>query len=164
MDDLAALMCDAAPVLKSKKAARRSSPQAKAVQPKYEEEEEKQKEAPSATIASDAKPDFRTVMQGQIANGSWPSACRSILASCIDGDSSDDADVLQALAGVTLAGDADQVTVYLTLLAWYILEEAFADYEDEWQLIIKNAKSFLEKAGLQKPAQFVKKFTLSLHE
>lgn len=130
-----------------------------------QEEERSKESAPIITsLSSNAKPDFRTVMQGQIANGSWPSASRSVLASCIEGDSSDDADVLQALAGLTLAGDADQVTVYLTLLAWFILEEAFADYEDEWQLIIKNAKSFLEKAGVQKPAQLVKKFTLTLRE
>jgi len=48
------------------------------------------------------------------------------------------------------------------LLAWYILREAFADSEDEWQLIVDKAKNWLEAAGVSKPANLVKKFTLAL--
>ena len=48
---------------------------------------------------------------------------------------------MEALAGLTLTADIE--IVYLTLFAIYILEEAFADREDEWSLIASNAKSFL---------------------
>ena len=35
-------------------------------------------------------------------------------------------------------------TAFLTLLALFILEEAFLDNEDEWQMIAKKAKTYLE--------------------
>ena len=33
---------------------------------------------------------------------------------------------------------------------------------DEWQLIVSKAKAWLEKVGVPKPANFIKKFTLVL--
>ena len=51
---------------------------------------------------------------------------------CVDETSSDDEEVLSALRLLTLTEKATLDSVYVTLLAWYILEEAFVDYEDEW--------------------------------
>ena len=51
---------------------------------------------------------------------------------CVDEISSDDEGVLSALRLLTLTEEATLDSVYVTLLAWYILEEAFVDYEDEW--------------------------------
>ena len=74
----------------------------------------------------------------------------------------DDADVQQALDSIQLADEANRETIYLTLLAIYILQEAFPDYEDEWTLIVRKARNFLEEAGVQKPSNLVKKFTLTV--
>ena len=35
------------------------------------------------------------------------------------------------------------------------------DNEDEWQMIAKKAKTYLEQAGVAKPNTLVSKFTLS---
>ena len=48
----------------------------------------------------------------------------------------------------------------MTLLALFILEETFLDNEEEWQMIAKKAKTYLEQAGIAKPSTLVKKFTL----
>ena len=87
---------------------------------------------------------------GQSSDGSWSNASRSILAACVKGECIDDTSVKSALDLIELTNDdnASRESAYLTLLAWYILEESFADNEDEWQLIIKNAKAFLERVGI----------------
>jgi len=55
--------------------------------------------------------------------------------------------VRQALVSVNPIG-TDIETVYMTLLAIYILQESFPDHEDEWQLIVAKAYSFLDQAGI----------------
>ena len=107
------------------------------------------------------KPSFNEVIRGQAATGEWSAASRAILAKCIAGGDSVDRVVMEALASLNLS---DQESVYLTLLALFILEEAFNEYEDEFQLLVSNAKAFLIKAGIDKPAQMVKKFTLTMVE
>ena len=62
----------------------------------------------------------------------------------------------QALSSINLSDGADAEIVYLTLLAWYILEESFDDDEDQWRLIIGKAKTWLESVGVAKPANYVK--------
>ena len=42
-----------------------------------------------------------------------------------------------------MQGGADLTIIYLTLLALYILEEAFRDCEDEWQMIASKARDYL---------------------
>ena len=39
----------------------------------------------------------------------------------------------------------DPRCVYLTLVALYVLSEAFEDEKDEWKLLAKKAKDFLIK-------------------
>lgn len=41
--------------------------------------------------------------------------------------------------------------VYMTLLAWYILEETYGDDEDQWQLIVEKAETWLESVGVERP-------------
>jgi len=53
-----------------------------------------------------------------------------MFASCIMGDSIEDEGIRNALAQLRLSEDIDVETAYMTLLACFILEEAFADYED----------------------------------
>ena len=69
----------------------------------------------------------------------------------------------QALVSVNPIG-TDIETVYMTLLAIYILQESFPDHEDEWQLIVAKAISFLEQAGILKPDNLVKQFTILAKE
>ena len=77
------------------------------------------------------------------------------------GNTIEDAGVRQALSQVTLSSGANSELVYLTLLALFILEECFDDFEDEWELIARKAKTFLQSAGVQKPVNFVRLFTLT---
>ena len=113
-------------------------------------------------VSNSSKPSFQDFLRGQASAGNWTAESRDTLLAFIDGDQDDPA-VKSELAKFTLSADADTV-VYLTLLAIYILEEAFADREDEWQLIVTKAKKFLERAGVQKPANVVKKFTLTVQD
>ena len=84
------------------------------------------------------------MLQGQTSEGNWSVDSRSVLTTYIEGSFIDDADVQQALESVQLADGANRETIYLTLLAIYILQEAFPDYEDEWTLIVRKARTFLE--------------------
>ena len=111
--------------------------------------------------ASGPRPSFDTVIQGQSTNGSWDSSKASILARCIAGNTIEDAGVRQALSQVTLSSGAESELVYLTLLALFILQECFDDYEDEWELIARKAKTFLQSSGVSKPDNFVRQFTLT---
>ena len=117
--------------------------------------------APMRNISAEPRPSFDTVIQGQSTNGSWDSSKASILARCITGNTIEDAGVRQALSQVTLSSGANSELVYLTLLALFILQECFDDYEDEWELIARKAKTFLQSAGVQKPDTFVRQFTLT---
>lgn len=82
-----------------------------------------------------------------------------MLAKRIDGDSIEDAAVRQALVDAGLTGEVLE-RAYTTLLALFILQEVFVENEDEWQMIARNAKTFLEQAGVQKPGNFITKFSL----
>ena len=75
----------------------------------------------------------------------------------------DDASVLDSLREVQIQDATISVdSVYLTLLALYILQESFADREDEWKLIAVKAKNWLVSAGVPRPKTYLKMFTLEL--
>ena len=76
----------------------------------------------------------------------------------------DDASVLDSLREVQIqdAATISVGSVYLTLLALYILQESFADREDEWKLIAVKAKNWLVSAGVPRPKTYLKMFTLEL--
>ena len=48
----------------------------------------------------------------------------------------------------------------MTLLAIFLLMEAFGHKEDEWTLLVRKAKAYLKKAGVDKPDKVLKKFNL----
>jgi len=54
--------------------------------------------------------------------------------------------------------------VFVTLLAIYLLQEAFGDSEDEWTLLARKAKTYLKSVGVDKPDKLIKKFTLQVLE
>ena len=83
-----------------------------------------------------------------------------MLVACLEDGAIEDEKVRQILRGIPLTADFE--TVYLTLLAWYILEEAFEDEKVEWQLIVDKTKSWLKSVGVSQPAKVLKKFTLSV--
>ena len=56
----------------------------------------------------------------------------------------------------------DKETLYVTLLAIYVLAEVFGDKEDEWTLLVRKAKAFLKKAGIAKPDKLYSQFNLQL--
>ena len=64
----------------------------------------------------------------------------------------------QALGEINPSGSINDI--YFTLLALFILEEGFADQEDEWQLIAGKARSYLQQAGVTNAQAIVRKFTL----
>ena len=85
-----------------------------------------------------------------------------MLANCIADDSIECAKVREALASVSLSDGCDAEAVYLTLLALFILDEAFTDQEDEWQLIASKARKWLTGVGVPKPATLVRKFKFKM--
>ena len=133
------------------------------------EEVQQQRKVPilaSITAASvsekETKPDFKAFIGCFTSVGSWSSASRAKLVACINGDIFNDEAVRQALSTVTLAGGVDIDAVYMTLLAWYILEETYGDDEDQWQLIVEKAETWLKSVGIERPDNFVKNFSLAL--
>jgi len=69
--------------------------------------------------------------------------------------------VLAALSSLALVG-TDEQTAYTTLLAIYILNEAFDERESEWTLLVRKAKAFLKAAGVDKPEKLLKLFSLDV--
>ena len=137
------------------------------VQPKpIKHEETKSVPAKSAIMkpTDTPKPEFNNFIAGVTTMGSWSANSRALLAACLEGDQFDDLTVREAISAITLADGTDIETVYMTLLAWYILEEGFGDEEDQWQLIVSKAKTWLESAGVPKPASFVAKFSLAIKQ
>lgn len=126
--------------------------------------EEVKEEASPVQEVSVSKPDLNKVLSGQTSDGNWQTSSQAVLAAFIDSDNIQDDQINSVLSQVEFKGGVDRDTVYLTLLAWYILREVFADSENEWQLIVDKAKNWLEAAGVSKPANLVKKFTLPLHD
>lgn len=100
------------------------------------------------------------MIKGQASSGFWEASSRDILAQCIEGEQIEDQTVREALEQLGLQDEALN-TAYLTLLALFILEEAFIEHEEEWQLIMRKAEEYLEQvSGIAKPLSLARKFTL----
>ena len=76
-----------------------------------------------ATKVTGAKPSFKVFINGVTSLGTWQSANRDLLVACLEDADMEDAAVRKLLATMSITDDIE--TVYLTLLAWYILEEVF---------------------------------------
>lgn len=70
--------------------------------------------------------------------------------------------MLHELNQLTLSPGTPTDTVYVTLLAIYVLREAYDDYEAEWTLLVKKATQWLQSVGVAKPANIIKKFSLTI--
>ena len=90
----------------------------------------KKKAAPARPTK--VKPAFSTFIGGATSDGFWPSSESATFLACVEGQDINDAKVREAVGQMSLAGGADSETVYLTLLAVFILEEIYGDNEDEW--------------------------------
>lgn len=53
-------------------------------------------------------------------------------------------------------------TIFLTLLALYIIEELFSHMEAESEMIVRKAKMYLIQNGVEKPDNIIKQFNLEL--
>ena len=111
-------------------------------------------------VQAGPKPDFKRFITGMNSLGIWQNGGGGMLSGCLEDGDTEDEDVRQILSGMSITHDLE--TVYLTLLAWFILEEAFEDEKDQWQLIVDKTKSWLESVGVTKPTNLAKKFTLSV--
>ena len=72
-----------------------------------------------------------------------------------------DSTVENLLSEMELKG-SDSDCVYFTLVALYILKEAFDAKKDEWAMLAKKAKDFLKEAGVPKADGLIRKFTLQI--
>ena len=108
------------------------------------------------------KPVFKDFISCFSSMGFWQPSKREDLAACVEGDSFNDITVRETLQMMSLSGEVDMEVVYMTLLAWYTLEESFADEEDQWQLIGDKIETWLESVGVESPNSVKDQFTLTL--
>jgi dihydroneopterin aldolase len=52
--------------------------------------------------------------------------------------------------------------ILTTIIALYVLEEKYEESSDEWNLIATKAKAWLNEAGIDKPAKWLDKVTLTV--
>lgn len=114
---------------------------------------------PNWQPSTSKRPAFNAVIMGQSAVGNWKQEGFETLRKCIEDDGRD-----QSFFDKLRRHFANPEEVYMTLLALYILEEGFADREDEWQLIANKAKDWLKKVGLANIRHFISRFSFKLIE
>ena len=110
------------------------------------------------------KVDYREIIRGQASQGSWKLESKETLRKCLVARETEQVDVRDAIRQETLKDGSDEETVYLTLLAIYILQEGYQDFEDEWSLIVAKAIKYLETVGVRKPEDLVSTFTLQVKQ
>ena len=88
------------------------------------------------------KPSFEDVISRQNNTGFWSSAQGPAFAAHFKDGNIEDAGVRQDLEALSVGGDVE--TLYVTLLAIYVLTELFEDREGEWTLIVCKAKTYLK--------------------
>lgn len=111
---------------------------------------------------ANGKPAFRNVIGCQHNTGYWASDTLYVFEGLFKEKQADDVTVREHLSAlINVDPEADKDTLYMTLLAIYVLAEVFADEEDQWILLVRKAKTFLKKAGIAKPEKLVKLFSLT---
>ena len=132
-----------------------------------EEEEEAEAEVviPRPTkeeLAAAPRPTFEAVIEFQASSGYWDSTAEDTLASCITGGEISDQAIKQTLIDQGIEGETLE-NAYVTLLALFLLQEAFFAKKSEWSLIARKAKEYLQRdCGIQKPLSLVKKFQFAI--
>ena len=119
----------------------------------------------SESIKTTAKATLQQVIEQQHTTGYWPLSAKDSFKSRFFDGFTDDLEVLVALEEFdSLSDPALKDQVFVTLLAIYLLQEAFGDSEDEWTLLARKAKTYLKSVGVDKPDKLIKKFTLQVLE
>ena len=117
------------------------------------------KQVPAPT----GKLSFEEVISVQHPSGYWGADKKPYLTGCFKARNIEDIDVRQkldqALADSEVS-DAQKETLYVTLLAIYVLTEVFASQKDQWTLLVRKAKSYLKSAGVVKPELLLNQFKL----
>ena len=109
------------------------------------------------------KPLFSEIIAAQTPDGNWMQQSLELFKNIVAAAVIQDANVIEALDAAQLdTSKQEYATLYVTLLAIYILQNAYKDEADEAVMIIANAKAFCKLAGIRNPGTVIKKFELSL--
>ena len=73
-----------------------------------------------------------------------------------------DASLRSAIESADLVASADRETIYVTLLAIFVLTEGFSELEAEWTLLVGKSKAWLRSQGITSPAKLLNRITLQL--
>lgn len=149
-----------APAMKSKKKEKKEmgvESRARRSTAAVAEESKQSVQKPSAPKSSG--PSLESVIASQSTEGYWPASTKASLAAFFKDGMVDDSDVFEIVANL---GSADAEQIYATLLAIFLLTEAFSHKEDEWTLLVRKAKAYLKAAGLDKSDKVLRKFNLEL--
>ena len=99
------------------------------------------------------------MIQGQTIDGCWTIQSKPQLAAClVIQDQLIIADAIQALQA-KISDVSPDSSVYLTLLVLYILEEGYAEEEDQWSLVSEKAKAYLLRCGIENPYTYIDFFS-----
>lgn len=111
------------------------------------------------------KPLFSEIITAQTPDGNWMQQSLELFKRIVAAIVIQDANILEAINAAQLdKSKPEYATLYVTLLAIYILENAYKDEADEAVMIIANAKAFCKLAGIRNPNTVIKKFKLPLRQ
>ena len=109
---------------------------------------------------------FEALIESQHQNGFWKKSAEQVLSSYFTNGKIDDGRVKAVVDSVSIPlEDVDKRSVYLTLLALYILREVFGEKQTEWMMIEKKARDFLTKqvtGWSTPPMKVLKQFSLQV--
>ena len=108
------------------------------------------------------KPQFDQIIEAQTSEGNWKVQSLSLFENLVASQDLKDLDLLKALKLDQYKQIADIESVYVTLLAIYILEKVYASEASEAAMIIANGKTYCKNAGVRNPNAILKKFTFLL--
>lgn len=119
-------------------------------------------QASSTPISKPTQPKLtlKELISFQRTSGEWDEQSLDKLASFFGG-SCEDAAVFTEIEAQISAKSKLQAA-FTTLIALFILQEAFEDDQDKWQMIAKKAIDFLKSVNIQKPQQLVNKLSLEI--
>ena len=104
------------------------------------------------------------IIRHQNTDGYWQEGAIATFAVFLRDGQIEDEDVREAIEDATLVDGVSKDQVYATLLAIFILLEKFSNQEDEWNLLVRKAKTFLRDSGLDKPDKVLRRFNLEVLE
>jgi len=112
-------------------------------------ENDEDAEMEDVSQAEPKKASLKDIINGQSSEGYWASGA---LLSSLAGELSE-AKLRKEVAKLTTQ-DIDRVV--FTIMALWVLENAFEDQEDEWQMIAAKARAYLKARNVPKVAPLFK--------